>query len=228
VVRQAGQFDFCFRPSEPVHEGFIEAVLEFLSGEELLPRVVEVGEGADGAAFLAQAAEREAAEQIEVRAVGQGAGDVADERDAGEHIPRAVPHVFSAVDDGQRDGAAVPEQDEHRHGDEPIQCTGDLRKLGASRSGTIGARREVEGKEYVGAHILRLPRRRHAEVELPSGASFDFGLGELEKQMDGAPAGEECSFFREGPVGIQEFLQLDQRMDGKFSLAAVAERLEER
>src|SRR5713101_4089278 len=96
----------------------------------------------------------------------------------------------AAIDDGQRQTIAVPEQEHYRHTKELVHFTGDARKL---RTRILIAC-QINSKEQVGLnnHVIHLPA---TESELSLHDLGDFIAGELKEQIDRAPVIEKRGFL---------------------------------
>ena len=65
---------------------------------------------------------------------GLGELDIADQRDLFQYVLGRVALVEAAVDDGQGQTIAMPEEDQRRHGEEFVQFPGDT---GQGRTGVV-------------------------------------------------------------------------------------------
>ena len=112
-----------------------------------------------------------------------------------------------AIDDGEREHVAMPEQEHGGHGKQAVDGAGDAGKLGAR----VVRLRQRDGEEQIGFNRRAIPFAFAVEqkllVALRGGA--DFIVRELENKIHGLPVGMERGF------GIQRFV-LGERGDESF------------
>ena len=125
MIRQIGQTDFRNGPSEPVHQIGIEPAVQFLSREDLLPGVIQIGKGSDCPGFRTERLQAEPVQNIEMRAVWVCKGDITDQGHASEHVPGAVAEIAATVDYGHRKRVVVLEEHKDRHRDESVEGARD-------------------------------------------------------------------------------------------------------
>ena len=227
MIGQAGEFDFTDGPGKPIHQFAIKALVQFLRGKDSLPGVVKLGEIADGTGLLSQPMQREALQQIQMGAVRLATIYVADKRNAGEDVTGAVAKIFAAVDNGERDGGAVPEKHQHRHGHKAIQGASDGGKFGARRRFAGRHGRQIHREENVGFDFFGLEGVWRAEEQPLPIIAGQFRAGDLEEEVHGAPAGEAGILFGEGVVGIEVLLEFGQGVDRQGALTPIAKGREE-
>lgn len=141
------------RPVEPVSDFDEEALVERLDIEGLLPRAVqgnEVGDFLVARLSLGERRKREVGENLDVRAMWRGERDVFNERDALQHVAGNLALVQAAIDCGESERVAVPEEHERRHRQEAIERARDAGELGAG----VAVAGEPDGEEDVGTDVL--------------------------------------------------------------------------
>ena len=180
-----GELDLGERPEIPVGEFAVEAGVEQLDVENLLPggvQGIEVG----NRLFLGvlQLGGGEGDEDVEVAAVRGGEGDVADEGDAAEHVLGLVELVGPAVEDGEGDEVAVLDEHHDGRGEEAVELASEAGEFAAR----VFALFELDGEEDIGAKLTG-GDRGVGEVR---GLAAEFLVGELEKEIGSDPIGEEC------------------------------------
>ena len=206
------------RPLEPLEQLAIEAAVEELDVERPFPRGVQTVEIAD-AVRLDQTGKRELGEDVEVRPVRARGADVLDQGHAIQDVAAVVPPVGAAMDDGQGQGRAVPEQDDHRHGEAAIDGARRLRQLGAAVGPVFEVRRHEQ--ERLDAPPVEIPEQ--------PGLAADLLPGDLEDDVGRPPGPEQPAL----PLGQRPLLlqQGHERIDAahvRGPLAVVAERVQQR
>jgi hypothetical protein len=215
------------RPEIPVGDVAVELLVELVGGEALFPRLVESGEVVERVVGL-EFVERKLAEDVHMRterlAIFRSGADVHDERDLFQHVAGGVALARAAMDDAERDGVAVAEQDEGGLWEEAVDLADDAGELGAG----VARLRELDGDEEVGVEGVGVVGAAIAEVERALGEGADFVGGDLEKKLGGLPVGEERGLARRavGSERGEEVLRRG-RFDPEAAVAIVAERLEE-
>src|SRR3989304_4308270 len=97
----------------------------------------------------------------------------------------------TTANDGKRDRITVAEQEHHGHAEEAVHGTGNSGKL----SSGIARLFKFYCEEEIRFNVcpLELPFAAKFQRTLTSG--LDFGIGELEKKIDGLPVIQQCLFF---------------------------------
>jgi hypothetical protein len=141
-----GELDLRERPEIPVGQLAVEAFVEQLDVEDLLPRGVEGVEVGDGLLLrVDEIGQRERGEDVEVAAMGLGEGDVPDEGGFFEDVLAVVELVPAAVDDGDGEAVAVFEDHHDGHGEEAVDLPGD----GGEFAARVVAAFQLNGDEDV-------------------------------------------------------------------------------
>ena len=206
------------RPLEPLEQLVIEAAVEELDIERPFPCGVQTVEIVD-AVRLDQAGKRELGEDVEVRPVRARGADVLDQGHAIQNVTAVVPPVGAAMDDGEGQGRAVPEQDDDGHGKAAIDGARRLRQIGAAVGPVFEVRRhEQERLDAPPVEVLEQP-----------GLAADLLPGDLEDDIGRPPGPEQPAL----PLGQRSLLlqQGHERIDAAYlrgPLAAVAERVQQR
>ena len=213
VVRKATGGDGALEPAEELP---VEALVERLDVEDLLPFRVQVVEAAD--AGVDHARQREVTKDVDVRPVRVGGADVLDQRHLLQHVACRVSLVGAAVHGGQRHGRTVAEQDDDRHREAAIDRSGGV---GQMRAG-VGAVLQVGGHEQEGLRAARVEPRAVIEQV---GLAADLAVGDLKHDLDSAPLFEQGAL----PVGqrlggMQTISELRDIAHIGRAPAAVAER----
>ena len=106
--------------------------------------------------------------------------------------------VQAAIDDGERERVAVPEQEHGGHGEQAVDGAGDAGKFGAR----VVRLRQRDGEEQIRLNRRAIPFAFALEQELLIAlrGGADFVVRELEKEIHGLPVGEQ------GVVGIERFV----------------------
>ena len=119
---------------EPGEQRRVEAFVQRLG----IQRTEQRGEQAiEGARLLVRGqpvqpfGQGQRVQDVEVGAVGVLGLDVADERDAAEHVAAGIALVRAAVDDGEGQPAGVAEQHDDRHGKQAVELAGHVGQRGA-------------------------------------------------------------------------------------------------
>ncbi len=111
-------------PKIPVGDVAVEALVEFATAENIAPYPLQVHKTAHGM-LLQNGRQCEVIQNIQMPPVWLGDVDVFDERDLFEYIAGIITLMHTAVDNGNGEGIAMLKQDEHRHGEVPVELTGD-------------------------------------------------------------------------------------------------------
>jgi hypothetical protein len=203
------EIDLIERPEIPVGEFFVEAGVEQLDVEDLLPRGVEGIEVLDREFFrVDEIGQRERGEDVEVAAMRLGEGDVADEGGFFEDVLAVVDLVLSPVDDG--DGEPVTVFEDHHNGrkEEAIDLPGDS---GEFTTGVVTAL-QFNSDEDVGFVQAALD----GVVGEEAGFAAEFLIGELEEEVGGFPLGDEG-------LGLVERVASGEVIDEVLRLGACAD-----
>ena len=192
-----GKLDLWERPEIPVGQLAVEAFVEQLDVEDLLPRGVERVEVGDGLLLrMDELGQRQRGEDVEVTTVGLGQGDPADQGDFAEHVLALVELVRAPVDDGDGKAALVLEEHHDGHGEEAVDLPGDGGKLA---TGVVAAL-QLDGDEHIGFQQTGL----HRGIGEEAGFAAKFLIGELEQEIGGFPLGDESLGWIEGIAGAEE------------------------
>jgi len=192
-----GKLDLRERPEIPVGQLAVEAFVEQLDVEDMLPRGVESVEVGDGFLLrMDELGQRQRSEDVEVAAVGIGEVDLADEGDLAEHVLALVELVHAPVDDGDGEAALVLEEHHDGHGEEAVDLAGNGGKLAAG----VVAALQLDGDEDVGFEQAGFDR----VVGEEAGFTAEFLVGELEEEIGGFPLGDEGLGLIKGVAGAEE------------------------
>jgi hypothetical protein len=196
-----GELDLRERPEILVGQLAVEAFVEQLNVENLLPSGVEGVEVGDGELLrVDEIGQREGVEDVKVAAVGMGDGDVADEGGFFEDVLGVVELVPSAVDDGDSEGGvdilvrllagiadrivcATFEDYHDGHGEEAVDLAGDGGEFAAWVVGAL----QLDGDEDIGFEQAALD----GGIGEEAGFAAEFLIGELEEEVGGFPFGDE-------------------------------------
>ena len=143
-----GEIDLIERPEIPVRKLLVEAVVEQLDVEDLLPCGVEGIEVPDREFLrVLQLCKGDGLKDLKVPAMRRDERDVANEGHLLQHILVRVDFVLAAVDDSDGEAAVVLEQDHYGHREDAVDLTRDGRELAAR----VFAALQLDGKKQVGA-----------------------------------------------------------------------------
>ena len=151
--------------------------------------------------------------------------DVADERDAAQHVAVGIALVLPAVHDGEGQSAGVAEQHDDRHGKQPV----DLARHVGQRGTRILRPAQFDGEEQGGFEQAGF----EGCIREQGLVAAHFGVGQLKEQFGLCPLGELCLLRVEGLAGggfgqAAEGRGVGSAGNRQGTVAAIAERSEQR
>ena len=164
-------------------------------------------------------------QDVEVGAVGVRGLDVADERDAAEHVAAGIALVRAAVDDGEGQPIGVAEQHDDRHGEQAVELAGHVGQRGAG----VPCAPQFDGEEQIGFEQPGFEGR----VLEQRAVGLHFRVGQLKEQVGLVPLGELGLLRVQGLAGggfghAAECGGVGGARNGQGAVAAIAERGEQR